>query len=60
MALHTASFDIEVDPGVSYTSESGVLLTSAAVPEPSAWATMILGFCGAGAMLRGARRRVAA
>ncbi|MBS0334045.1 MAG: PEPxxWA-CTERM sorting domain-containing protein [Proteobacteria bacterium] len=31
-------------------------LTNIAVPEPGAWALMILGFGGAGAMLRRRRR----
>jgi hypothetical protein len=32
-------------------------ITLSAVPEPAAWATMILGFGGVGAMLRSRRRR---
>ena len=31
-------------------------LTLAAVPEPATWATMLIGFFGAGALLRGRRR----
>jgi hypothetical protein len=34
--------------------------TTAGVPEPASWALMILGFGGAGAVLRGQRRRQAA
>lgn len=36
----------------------GQQLAAAAVPEPSAWAMMIVGFFGAGAVLRGERRRL--
>ncbi|MBX3483441.1 PEPxxWA-CTERM sorting domain-containing protein [Phenylobacterium sp.] len=54
--LNTATFGIQLDdPGVTYSSRSGVLVgstPSAAVPEPSTWAFMILGFGGAGALLR--------
>ena len=44
---NTASFTFDPLPaGVSYTSASGDFLT--AVPEPSTWAMMILGFAGIG------------
>jgi hypothetical protein len=52
-----------VNNGGSYSNDStgfNFTLTSAAVPEPSAWALMILGFGGAGAALRGRSRRAAA
>jgi hypothetical protein len=39
------------------TSPSIILSGVAAVPEPATWALMIMGFGGAGAMLRGQRRR---
>lgn len=59
--LNTATFGITADPGVTYTSEAGLLgsdiTPTAAVPEPTAWALMILGFGAAGAMVR--RRRAA-
>ncbi|MBL8554884.1 MAG: PEPxxWA-CTERM sorting domain-containing protein [Phenylobacterium sp.] len=61
--LNTATFGIELDdPGVSYSAQSGVLVgstPSGAVPEPSTWALMILGFGGAGALLRRERRQPA-
>jgi PEP-CTERM motif len=47
-ALEFASFNSEIATGVS-GSVTGVLVT-AAVPEPSAWAMMILGFAGIGFM----------
>jgi hypothetical protein len=44
---HTATLNISSTNGVSYTSSSGVLLTgSAAAPEPSSWATMLIGGLG--------------
>jgi hypothetical protein len=43
---------------VALTSEPGTLAPPAAVPEPASWALMIVGFGGAGAMLRGRRRGV--
>lgn len=49
-----------VNPAGSYSNDStGVSfrLTTTDVPEPGAWALMILGFGGAGGMLRRARRR---
>ena len=54
--LNTATFGITADPGVTYTSESGLLgsaiTPTAAVPEPASWALMILGFGAVGATLR--------
>jgi hypothetical protein len=45
----TASFSFDSLPaGVSFTSASGNFLTSSAVPEPSTWALMVLGFAGLG------------
>lgn len=47
----------------TFTAQDGIAITAkgfsptAAVPEPSAWALMILGFGGAGAALRQRRRR---
>jgi hypothetical protein len=45
-----------VAPGVAFNTTSfedaGVILSSSAVPEPSMWAMMILGFFGIGAALR--------
>lgn len=58
---HTQKFDFGSLPtGVSYSSASGVFLTtSAAVPEPSSWALMLGGIGLVGGTLR-ARRRIAA
>lgn len=39
---------------------TGFVVAEDAIPEPSTWALMILGFGAAGAMLRGARARVGA
>lgn len=60
---HTASLGLgPLADGLSYASESGVFLTdtggpTGGVPEPGVWALMILGFGGAGTMVR--RRRAA-
>jgi len=62
---HTAGLTFgPIADGLSFTSESGGFMSAlaagpdAGVPEPASWATMILGFGAAGAMIR--RRRVAA
>jgi hypothetical protein len=57
---HTATFGISDVSGVTFTSDSGVLLTDAgtgtsAVPEPSSWVLMLT--CGAGLAAAGLRRR---
>ena len=41
---------------ISLTSEPGTLAPPAGVPEPASWALMIVGFGGAGVMLRSRRR----
>lgn len=41
---------------VSLTSEPGTLAPAGGVPEPASWALMIVGFGGAGVMLRSRRR----
>lgn len=45
--------------GVGQVSINGIGGVTAAVPEPAAWALMILGFGGAGAALRRQRRQAA-
>lgn len=50
---HTADFALLLPSNVSFTSDSGAFLTAGsvgAVPEPSTWTMMILGFCGVGFM----------
>jgi hypothetical protein len=42
------------------TEQVKVTTDAIAVPEPAAWVLMLTGFLGAGAALRGARRRQAA
>jgi hypothetical protein len=44
----TAQVSLALPTGVSYTSDSGAFLSSpaTAVPEPSTWAMMLLGFAG--------------
>jgi hypothetical protein len=57
--LHTGTFGIQTDPGVSFTSDSGVFLAGqggGAVPEPGAWAMMLLGL----GIIGGSMRRRAA
>lgn len=59
--MNTGRFGITADPGVTYSSASGVFLDSTAptgaVPEPATWAMMIGGFAMAGSALRRQRRR---
>ena len=57
---HTMRFNWDLPPGTTFTSASGMFSESpaAAVPEPSSWALMILGFGSAGALVR--RRRALA
>jgi hypothetical protein len=61
---HTAYTGISLPANVTLTSASGVFLTEApdhnapsAVPEPSAWAMMLLGFGAIGGGLRFQKRR---
>jgi hypothetical protein len=55
---HTMTFEWDLPPGTTYTSASGVFGTGhAAVPEPATWAMMILGFGGAGVVIRRRARR---
>jgi hypothetical protein len=59
-----STFDNGQVPGFSDAHESGVFnwsitSESAAVPEPEAWALMLLGLGSTGAMLRAHRRRTA-
>lgn len=57
--LNTGTFGIQTAPGVTFSSDSGVLLTAGpvnAVPEPASWAMMIGGFGLIGGMLRRHRR----
>jgi hypothetical protein len=56
--LHLFRDDFQVSGEASSGFIDYVTLSSGAVPEPSAWALMILGFGSAGVMLR--RRRFAA
>ncbi|THD62339.1 PEPxxWA-CTERM sorting domain-containing protein, partial [Phenylobacterium sp.] len=53
------SFGYSVAGGDSYGPDrlGSVTLEGAAVPEPASWSMMILGFLGAGATLRSARRK---
>ena len=53
---NTGAFSFgELPDGLSYTSDSGVLFTAAAVPEPAGWALMALGLGLVGAVARGRR-----
>ena len=60
---NTSFFSIDLPAGVDLLSSSGVLLSSSlsgvvgAVPEPSTWLSMILGFGIAGSALRRSRRQ---
>ena len=56
---NTAKFALVLQPGTTFTSDSGVFLTApvtGAVPEPASWIMMLTGF----GMLGGAMRRRAA
>jgi hypothetical protein len=53
---HGATWTTDTRNGLALVLEGEPGLPAAAVPEPSIWALMILGFGGAGAMIR--RRRV--
>jgi hypothetical protein len=55
--LNTAQLSLGLPSGVTFTSDSGVLLT-AGVPEPSTWGLMLLGFASLG--YAGYRRNKAA
>lgn len=59
--LHTGRFGVRAEPGVTFTSDSGVFLSgpTQAVPEPATWAMLIIGFGGVGAALRSRRRGLA-
>jgi hypothetical protein len=53
-------FGVIINPAGSYSNDSTGLdftVSNAGVPEPAAWALMILGFAGAGGMLRRALRQ---
>lgn len=52
---HGATWTTDTRNGLALVLEAEPGLPAAAVPEPSTWALMILGFAGAGAMVR--RRR---
>jgi hypothetical protein len=56
---HTIGTRLLMPGGASFTSESGVFLTQVpeAVPEPTTWATMLIGFGVVGATMRSSRRR---
>jgi hypothetical protein len=54
---HGATWTTDTRNGLALVLEGEPGLPAAAVPEPSSWALMILGFGGAGAMIR--RRRTA-
>lgn len=45
--LNTGTFGIQTEPGVTFTSDSGVLLKGnppGTVPEPATWVMMLMGF----------------
>ena len=54
--LHTAALSVATQPGVEYSSDSGVFPGSVAplpaVPEPASWAMMIAGLGWAGGLMR--------
>ena len=56
---NTGRVGLQLPPGVSFTSGSGVFLqppATGAVPEPASWAMMIAGFGLAGGVMRRKRR----
>jgi hypothetical protein len=62
LRLQFASDASRIDRGVVFDNlvVSGTQAPMSAVPEPATWALMLMGFFGAGAALRHARRRPAA
>lgn len=56
----TAGVSLRLPDTVSYTSASGIFLSAiAAVPEPTTWITMLMGFGLVGAAMRSTRRQMA-
>jgi hypothetical protein len=53
-----ASFYLGFQPGTSLTQTETLTFAAAAVPEPSTWAMMLLGFAGLGFAFRQSRRKV--
>jgi hypothetical protein len=58
LKVSTGSYNFTLDDPSGFAGGGTVSLT--AVPEPQAWALMVLGFGGLGATLRSSRRRAAA
>jgi hypothetical protein len=54
------TYDSGPAPAGDFVIDRAYIVAGNAVPEPGTWALMILGFGGAGAMLRSNRRRVVA
>ena len=52
---HTSDLSFQLPTGVTYTSDSGALLTGA-VPEPASWALLLAGFGLTGIVARRRRR----
>ena len=53
---HTATVSFTLPSNVSFTSDSGVFLSHPnGVPEPAAWALMLVGLGGLGSVLRRSR-----
>ena len=53
---HTSKLGLALPQGLTYSSESGVFLSEAGVPEPTTWVLMLVGFGGLGAAARRSRR----
>ena len=52
----TAQYDLVCAPSGCITDQYSTFAPSTAIPEPGAWAMMLLGFLGLGALMRRARR----
>lgn len=56
---HTSDFSLSLPSNVTFTSDSGVFLSAAGVPEPGAWTLALVGSGLSGAALRRRSRRAA-
>ncbi|HET6969989.1 MAG TPA: PEPxxWA-CTERM sorting domain-containing protein, partial [Phenylobacterium sp.] len=58
--LSTFAYASGPAPAADFVVDRAYIVAGNAIPEPTTWALMILGFGGAGAALRSSRRRTVA